>query len=227
MILTLPQVLSAAEVADCRGRLDAAAWVDGKVTAGAQSARAKVNLQLSETAPEARALGDLILERLGRNPAFISAALPARVFPPLFNRYEVGMGFGDHIDNAIRFGGEHRQRYRTDLSCTLFLSEPEDYDGGELVISGPIGAQAFKLAAGDMVLYPASTVHRVSPVTRGARWASFFWIQSMIRADAQRDLLWELDQSIIDARARLGDDDETAIRLTGTYHNLLRIWAEA
>ena len=226
MILTIPGVLDVADVAHCRSLLEDAAWVDGKVTAGAQSARAKTNLQIPEAAPLARALGDLILERLGRNAAFISAALPARVFPPLFNRYDEGMGFGAHIDNAIRFGGEHRQRYRTDLSCTLFLSQPEDYDGGELVIDGVCGAQSVKLAAGDLVLYPASTVHRVAPITRGSRWASFFWVQSMIRADAQRDLLWDLDRAIIDARAALGDEHETVIRLTGTYHNLLRMWAE-
>ncbi len=226
MILTLPGVLDASEVAHCRSLLDAVAWVDGKVTAGAQSARAKRNLQVPEDAPEAKALRDLVLDRLGRTPAFVSAALPAKVFPPLFNRYDEGMGFGDHIDNAIRFGGEHRQRYRTDLSCTLFLSDPDDYDGGELVIDGVCGKQTVKLPAGDMVLYPASTVHRVAPVTRGSRWASFFWVQSMIRADAQRDLLYELDRAIIDAQASLGDDHATVIRLTGTYHNLLRMWAE-
>ncbi|QUD89223.1 Fe2+-dependent dioxygenase [Phenylobacterium montanum] len=226
MILIVPEVLSAADVAACRDRLEAASFIDGKVTAGAQSAEAKQNLQLPQDAPEAKALGELILDRLGRNPAFISAALPARVYPPLFNRYEAGMGFGDHVDNTIRYG-EGGRRYRTDLSCTLFLSEPDEYDGGELVISGPIGAEAFKLAAGDMVLYPATTVHQVTPVTRGARWASFFWVQSMVRSGEQRDLLWELDQAVMDARARLGDGDETAIRLTGTYHNLLRMWAEA
>ncbi|HEY2658974.1 MAG TPA: Fe2+-dependent dioxygenase [Caulobacteraceae bacterium] len=226
MILALPGVLDLGEVAHCRSLLDAAAWVDGKVTAGPQSARAKSNLQVPEDAPEARDLRDLILQRLGRNATFLSAALPARVFPPLFNRYDEGMGFAAHIDNAIRFGGEHRQRYRTDLSCTLFLSDPHEYDGGELVIDGAFGQQSVKLAAGDMVLYPASTVHQVTPVSRGSRWASFFWVQSMIRADAQRDLLYDLDRAIIDARTALGDDHATVIRLTGTYHNLLRMWAE-
>lgn len=226
MIHHIPAVLSPEDLAHVRARLEASAWVDGAVTAGAQSALAKHNLQVPEDSAEARELGDLILDRLGRHPAFIAAALPARVFPPLFNRYETGMGFGAHVDNAIRFGGPHRARYRTDLSCTLFLSDPETYDGGELVIEGHLGAPQIKLAAGDMALYPASTVHRVNPVTRGARWASFFWVQSMIRDDGQRALLHGLDQSIQETRAELGDAHGAVVRLTGGYHNLLRMWAE-
>ncbi len=226
MIHHLPAVLSSEEAACCRGRLEAAAWADGRATAGAQSVGAKHNLQLDEQAPEARELGELILGRLGRNPDFISAALPARVFPPLFNRYEDGMAFGAHIDNAIRVGGQPRTRLRTDLSCTLFLSDPGDYDGGELLIEDRFGAPAIKLPAGDMALYPASSVHRVAPVTRGARLAAFFWIQSMVRDDGQRALLHSLDQSIIRVRADLGDEHPEAVRLAGTYHNLLRMWAE-
>lgn len=228
MLIAIPRLLSPEDVAHCRQVLEASEWVDGKVTAGAQSAKAKHNLQVPEAAPQAKALGELILNRLGRNPAFLSAALPARVYPPMFNRYEVGMTFGPHIDNAIRFGAGAGggTRYRTDLSCTLFLSDAADYDGGELVIEAPHGPQAVKLAAGDMLLYPASSVHRVQPVTRGARWASFFWVQSMVRDDGQRKLLYELDQAIIAAKADLGDEHRAAIGLTGTYHNLMRMWAE-
>jgi len=227
-MLRLPGVLDGLMVADCRRVLEAAAWVDGAVTAGAQSARAKANLQVPEDAPAIKPLQDLILGRLGRDPAFLSAALPLKVFPPLFNRYDQGMGFRAHIDNAVRFGGpDGRARYRTDLSCTLFLSDPGDYDGGELIVQDLFGEQSVKLNAGDMVLYPASSVHRVEPITRGSRWASFFWVQSMIRDDGQRALLHDLDRSIAEARAALGDDSETAVRLTGAYHNLLRMWSEA
>jgi len=225
MLTAIPRLLTAEDVAHCRQVLETSEWVDGRVTAGAQSARAKSNLQVPETAPQARALGELILSRLGRNPAFLSAALPAKVFPPLFNRYDEGMGFGAHIDNAIRFGEASGARYRTDLSCTLFLSDPADYDGGELVIETAFGGQAVKLAAGELVVYPASSVHRVEPVTRGSRWASFFWVQSMVRDDGQRTLLHALDRAIIAARADLGDDHRAVIDLTGTYHNLTRMWA--
>jgi len=225
MLNAIPGVLNAEDLAHVRQVLAAADWVDGRATAGGQSALAKNNLQVGLEAPEAKALGQLILDRLGRNPVFLSAVLPARVMPPMFNRYDAGMGFGDHIDNAIRVAGGGR--YRTDVSCTLFLSDPADYDGGELVIDGPFGAQAVKLAAGDMVIYPASSVHRVEPVRRGSRWASFFWAQSMVRDDARRALLFEMDQSIIAARASLGDAHRAVIGLTGTYHNLLRMWAEA
>ena len=226
MIHHLAAVLSPEDVAWCRRRLQAAAWVDGRITAGAQSARAKSNLQLDERSSEAAELGELILERLGSHPGFISAALPARVFPPLFNRYDEGMGFGAHIDNAIRTDSARGRRVRTDLSCTLFLSEPDDYDGGELQIEDQPGAPSLKLPAGDMALYPATSVHRVTPVTRGTRWASFFWVQSMIRDNGQRALLHGLDRSIATVRADLGDDHPAAVRLTGTYHNLVRMWAE-
>lgn len=221
--MIIPGLLDRQMVSHCRQVLEAAPWVDGAVTAGQQSTLAKINLQVPEDAPQVRALQDLILGQLGRNPSFISAALPLRVFPPLFNRYEAGMGFASHIDNAIRIGGERGARYRTDLSCTLFLSDPQDYDGGELVVEGQAPV---KLAAGDMILYPASSVHRVTPVTRGARWASFFWVQSMVRSGEQREMLYDLDRSIIAVRMALGDEHAASIGLTGHYHNLLRQWAE-
>ncbi len=226
MLLSLPSVLDADEVAACRQALSDAPWADGRITAGSQSALAKANLQLPEDAPAARQLGELILDRLGGNPEFLAAALPARVFPPLFNRYDAGMGFGGHIDNAIRIGGEPARRYRTDLSCTLFLSAPDEYDGGELVIEGPCPPMAMKLGAGDLLLYEASTVHRVLPVTRGSRLAAFFWVQSMVRDPGQRELLHDLDGSVRQARSELGDDHPAAVRLAGTYHNLIRMWGE-
>ena len=223
MLLTLPAVLSPEEVAASRAALLQADWRDGRITAGAQSALAKANLQLHADAPAARQVGELILERLGRHDGFLAAALPQRVFPPLFNRYDPGMGFGDHIDNAVRIGGEPARRYRTDLSCTLFLTDPADYDGGELAIDGQGGV---RLGAGDLLLYEASTVHRVTPVTRGSRLAAFFWVQSMVRDRGQRELLFDLDASIRTARGELGDDHPAAVRLAGTYHNLIRMWAE-
>jgi len=226
MLIAIPKLLSAEEIAHCRQVLDTSDWIDGKVTAGGQSARAKHNLQVPETAPKAKALGELILSRLARSPTFMSAALPARVYPPMFNRYEAGMTFGAHIDNAVRFGDGTGPRYRTDLACTLFLSDQADYDGGELVIEAAFGAQSVKLSAGDLVLYPASSVHRVQPVTRGSRWASFFWVQSMVRDDGRRTLLYKLDQSIIAARADLSDNHRSVLGLAGAYHNLLRMWAE-
>jgi len=225
MIVRIENLLSPDQVAEFRQRLAAADWVDGRVTAGAQSALAKRNLQVPQDASEARALGEVILAALGRNPDFVSAALPLRVFPPLFNRYEAGMAFGAHVDNAIRFAGA--QRFRTDLSATLFLSEPEDYEGGELIVTDTYGEHAVKLAAGDLVLYPASSVHRVSEVTRGARWAAFFWVQSMVRSDEQRTLLHGLDRTIRDLGGRLGAGDAPVVELAGAYHNLVRMWAEA
>jgi PKHD-type hydroxylase len=225
MLLTLSGVLTPAEVGHCRDRLTASEWVDGNATSGPMAALAKDNLQIPEDAPVARELGGLILDRLGRNPAFLSAALPQRVLPPLFNRYDRGMGFAAHVDNAIRYCGDGR-RLRADLSCTLFLTDPADYDGGELVIEDTFGTQGVKLAAGDMVLYPASSLHRVEPITRGSRWASFFWVQSMVRDDGRRRLLWEIDQAIIGARAALGDDHPSVVSLTSSYHNLIRMWAE-
>ncbi|HOZ27005.1 MAG TPA: Fe2+-dependent dioxygenase [Hyphomonadaceae bacterium] len=226
MLVKVEAVLTKAEVAQCRSVLENTPWVDGKITAGAQSALAKHNLQVPEDAPQARALGETVLRALGRSQGFNSAAVPFRVFPPLFNRYDVGMKFGAHVDNAIRFIAGPNIRVRTDLSATLFLSEPEDYDGGELVIEDTYGTQSVKFAAGDMVLYPATSLHRVEEITRGSRWASFFWIQSMVKDDGGRTLLYQLDQSIIKTRAELGDKHEAVLGLTAVYHNLLRKWAE-
>ncbi len=214
-----------------RGILAEADWVDGKVTAGSQSAGTKRNLQVPENSPVARSLGDKILSALGRNELFTSASLALRVFPPLFNRYDGGMAFGAHIDNAIRFVGSSigsgaAIRVRTDLSATLFLTDPAEYDGGELVIEDTFGSHAVKFPAGDLVLYSATSRHHVTPVTRGTRWSSFFWIQSMIRDEAARTMLFELDTAIQGLRRQIGDHDEV-VRLTGIYHNLVRRWAEA
>ena len=214
------------EVAKIRAVLEGTEWVDGRVTAGAQSALAKHNLQAPEGAPQARPLQEIILRALGTNAMFNSAAVPLRVFPPLFNRYDVGMKFDAHVDNAIRFIAGPNIRVRTDLSATLFLTGPDEYDGGELVIEDTYGEQSVKFAAGDMVLYPASSLHRVSPVTRGSRWASFFWIQSMVKEDGARTLLFHLDRSITKTRAQLGDENPAVLELTSVYHNLLRRWAE-
>jgi PKHD-type hydroxylase len=218
-------VLTAAELQRCRSVLESAAWVDGKATAGQQSARAKHNQQLPEGSPTVAALGDLVLEALRRHAGFVAAALPLKVFPPLFSRYRPGMAFGAHIDNAIRFSPSG-SRYRTDLACTLFLSDPADYDGGELVIEDSLGERQVKLPAGDMALYPATSVHRVEPVTRGARLAAFFWVQSMVRSGERRTLLHGMDGAIADVRATLSDDHPAVIALTGAYHNLIRMWAE-
>ncbi|HWS53078.1 MAG TPA: Fe2+-dependent dioxygenase [Pyrinomonadaceae bacterium] len=226
MLLRIPDVLTAGQVAECRRALERAEWVDGRVTAGHQSARAKDNLQLPESHPEARRLGDLILGALESNPLFISAALPLKVFPPLFNRYEVGQSFGNHVDNAVRHVAGTPHRVRTDLSATLFLSAPEEYDGGELLVEDTYGLHRVKLPAGHMILYPASSLHRVQPVTRGARLASFFWVQSMVRDDGERTLLFDLDTAI----QRLGaeaPDHPSVVQLTSVYHNLLRRWADA
>lgn len=224
MLAHIEAVLSPEQVALCRERLAASEWIDGRATAGEQSAQVKHNLQIPEDAPAARELGEMILGALGRNQAFVAAALPLRVFPPLFNRYEAGMGFGAHVDNSIRFAGP--VRFRTDVSCTLFLSDPDEYDGGELIIEDIYGEHAVKLAAGDMILYPATSLHRVAPITRGARWGAFFWAQSMVKSDEQRTLLLGLDQSVQSLAARLGHNDPQVVSLTGAYHNLLRMWAE-
>jgi PKHD-type hydroxylase len=224
MIVHVEGVLAPDQVVTCRERLAGAAWVDGRATAGEQSARAKRNLQVPEDSEVARELGELILGALGRNPAFVSAALPLRVFPPLFNRYEEGMAFDTHVDNAIRFAGP--VRFRTDLSCTLFLTDPDDYDGGELIVEDAYGEHAVKLPAGDMILYPASSLHRVAPITRGARWSSFFWAQSMVRSDEQRTLLYDLDNTIQRLSVKAGQGDPEVVALAGTYNNLLRMWAE-
>ncbi|MBS0469434.1 MAG: Fe2+-dependent dioxygenase [Proteobacteria bacterium] len=225
MMVRVPSVLSADEVARCREALARAEWVDGKVTAGEQSAGAKKNLQIAEGSPLARELGDLILGRLGRNELFTSAALPLKVYPPLFNRYDPGMNFGTHIDNSIRFAPSTPVRFRTDISATLFLTAPEDYDGGELVVEDTYGTHQAKLPAGDMVLYPATSRHFVRPVTRGSRVSSFFWIQSMVRDEGQRTLLFDIDISIQGLRRTVGESAEV-VRLTGVYHNLIRRWAE-
>jgi PKHD-type hydroxylase len=226
MLVRIEAVLDKAQVAHFRKVLEGSSWVDGRVTAGAQSALAKHNLQVPEDAPEARELGQTILTALGRNEAFVSAALPLRVFPPLFNRYEPGMGFRSHIDNAIRFA-PGLVRVRTDISSTLFLSEPDEYEGGELVIEDTYGEQRIKFAAGDMVLYPATSLHRVEPVTRGARWASFFWTQSSVRDEGQRRTLYDLDRAVQELRSALPDDNHAVVALTGVYHNRLRRWSEA
>lgn len=225
MLLQIPDVLSAEQVHYVQSRLAAADWVDGRVTAGYQSARAKNNTQLPEQSPEARELGELILTALSRNALFMSAALPQCVFPPLFNRYEGGQSFGTHVDNAIRTIPGTGQRIRTDLSATLFLADPDSYDGGELTIEDTYGVQRIKLAAGSMVLYPASSLHHVTPVTRGTRVASFFWLQSLVRSDAQRTILFDLDVAIQRLNGKTGAEAE-AVQLTGVYHNLLRMWSE-
>ncbi|MET0180088.1 MAG: Fe2+-dependent dioxygenase, partial [Novosphingobium sp.] len=226
MLVTIPAVLSPAEVAHFREVLGALAWVDGNVTSGAQAAQAKRNLQVPEDSPEARALGETILLTLGAHEEFNAAALPLRVYPPLFNRYDAGMGFAAHVDNAIRYNRAARQRFRTDISSTLFLSDPADYDGGELVIEDAHGSHAVKLAAGDLALYPADSLHRVEPITRGSRWAAFFWTQSMVRDAGDRALLYRMDKSIGLVRGELGDGHPAVLGLTSTFHNLLRKWAD-
>jgi len=225
MLLRIPAVLTAEQVTYFRKRMDAARWVDGNVTSGHQSAQAKYNEQLPEDSAEARELGEQVLQALSRSPLFFSAALPKQVFPPLFNRYGPGMTFGNHVDSAIRSHSQQPVRIRTDLSATLFLAAPEDYDGGELLVEDTYGTQQVKLPAGDMVLYPATSLHRVAPITRGARVASFFWIQSMVRDDAQRTLLFDLDMAII-RLTQEAPKSPALVSLTGTYHNLLRMWAE-
>jgi PKHD-type hydroxylase len=225
MLITIPDVLTAEQVSHARQRLAKAEWVDGKVTAGYQAQTVKKNAQVPETSPIARELGDIILTALARSPLFISAALPLRIFPPMFNSYAGGQTFGAHVDTAIRQFAATGQRIRTDLSATLFLTAPEDYDGGELDVQDTYGTHSVKLAAGSMVLYPATSLHAVRPVTRGARVSSFFWIQSMIRDDGHRLLLFELDSAI----QRLATDHPghaSSLPLTGVYHNLLRQWAE-
>src|SRR5215475_13509053 len=226
MMVHVPKVLTPDQVARCRDVMTKAAWVDGRVTAGHQSAKVKHNLQLPETAPEARELGDMVLDALGRSPLFMSAVLPKQVFPPLFNRYDAGMKFGSHIDNGIRAHPASPVRIRTDVSSTLFISGPEDYDGGELVVEDTYGTHSVKLPAGDLIVYPASSLHHVTPITRGARIACFFWTQSLVRDDTQRALLFDLDMAIRQL-TRDYPDHASLVSLTGCYHNLLRQWAEA
>ena len=225
MLLAIPDLLTAEQVLQARQLLDSAQWVDGRVTAGHQSSRAKDNLQLAEGHPVANQLGEMILEALGGNALFISAALPQRVFPPLFNRYQGGQSFGTHVDNSIRHITGTPHRIRTDLSATLFFANPDEYDGGELVVEDTYGTHTVKLPAGHMILYPATSLHNVRPITRGTRIASFFWIQSMVRDDAQRALLFDLDMAIQRLNRDL-PDHPSAVQFTGVYHNLLRQWAE-
>ncbi|MBN8232553.1 Fe2+-dependent dioxygenase [Corallococcus macrosporus] len=225
MMVHIPQVLTPEQVAHCRAVFQKAAWEDGRTTAGKQSAQVKKNLQLPEGSPAARELGDLVLAGLEKSPLFISAVLPQRVFPPLFNRYEPGMDFGSHVDNAIRPLLGTNQRIRTDVSATLFLSEPDSYDGGELVVEDTYGNHSAKLPAGDLIVYPSTSLHHVTPVTRGVRLASFFWVQSMIRDAGQRSLLFDMDTSIMQLTREV-PKSPALVMLTGVYHNLLRQWAE-
>jgi PKHD-type hydroxylase len=226
MLICVPDVLSKAEVAEFRGVMDNATWEDGRSTAGAQSAMVKNNEQLPPNGETSRKLGEHVVKALTANPLFIAAGIPRHIFPPLFNRYGVGQHFGVHVDNAVR--GDHRtgMRIRTDLSVTLFLSEPGEYDGGELVVEDYYGSHEVKLPAGHLVLYPATSLHTVTPITRGARVASFFWLQSMIRDTHARSMIFDLDNAIQGLVARLGRNDSQIVKLTGLYHNLIRYWAE-
>ena len=227
MLIHLPGLLDADVLARARVLLVAAPWTDGAATAGAQAAQAKRNEQLPPTCDTALALQALVLGALERHPAFFSAALPKRVFPPMFNRYGGQTNtYGAHVDNAVRYAPWTGERVRTDLSATLFLADPSDYDGGELVIDDTFGEQRVKLAAGDLVLYPGTSVHRVEPVTRGHRIACFFWIESMVRGDEQRRLLHDMDRFLMHLRSTVGETDPGVVGLTGTYHNLLRQWVD-
>lgn len=228
MLLHIKDVLNADELREARVILARAAWGDGRVTAGVQSAQAKNNEQLPQDGAETKALQRIVLGGLNRHAVFFSAALPKRVFPPLFNRYGgASNSFGDHVDNAVRFiPGTQGERVRTDVSCTLFLVDPDAYDGGELVIEDTFGSQRIKLPAGDMLLYPGTSVHRVEPVTRGFRIASFFWLESMVRSVEARRLLFDMDSHLMRLRTSVGETDPAVIGLTGTYHNLLRMWTE-
>jgi PKHD-type hydroxylase len=226
MLVCVPDILSKAEVAAFRGLMDAVAWEDGRSTAGAQSAEVKKNEQLPANGEMSRSLGERVIKALTASPLFISAAIPKHIFPPLFNRYGVGHRFGVHVDNAVRGDPPTGLRIRTDLSVTLFLSEPDEYDGGELIVEDHYGAQQIKLPAGHLVLYPASSLHTVTPITRGVRVASFFWLQSMIRNDQARSMIFDLDSTIQNLVGRLGRNDPEIVRLSGLYHNLIRRWAE-
>lgn len=225
MLVQVEDVFTKDEAAQFRAALENAEWIDGRVTAGYQSARAKHNSQLPEDHPLAIEIGDLITQRLQQHPIFMGAALPLKIFPPLFNYYGGGQSFGTHVDNAIRHVKGTPHRVRTDLSATLFFTNPEDYDGGELIIEDTYGTQSVKLPAGHLVLYPGTSLHHVRPVTRGARISSFFWIQSMVRQDAQRSLLFDMDLAIQRLSAE-APDHPSAVQLTGVYHNLIRMWAE-
>jgi len=225
MLLQVPSLLTPEQIVECRKTLASLNWIDGSVTAGHQSALAKDNTQLQENDPAAVQLRDLILVALERNSLFMSAALPLKVFPPLFNRYSEGQSFGNHVDNAIRQVTGTAHRVRTDLSSTLFLSEPDEYEGGELLVEDTFGLHSIKLPAGHLILYPASSLHRVQPITRGVRLAAFFWVQSMVRDDGERTLLFDLDMAI----QRCGHEvpgNPGVVQLTSVYHNLLRRWAD-
>lgn len=225
MLLHIPEVLTREQLARCRELLAEAQWADGRVTAGTQAAKVKNNLQLPEDGPEAKQLRALVLEALSKSAMFFTAALPKRIYPPLFNRYgDEANSFGNHVDNAIRTHPASAQHVRTDMSFTLFLAEPDEYDGGELVIEDGFAGRSIKLPAGDLILYPSYSVHRVEPVTRGARLACFSWLESMVREPQYRELLYELDMSILAQRERHGDND-ISVRLTSCYHNLMRMWA--
>ena len=226
MLTVIPDLLDGTNVGRVRALIESAQWVDGNVTSGHQSALAKRNMQLPEEAPEAQQAGEIILDALGRSPLFIAAALPLKIFPPLFNSYEGGQAFGVHVDNAVRVQASTGFRVRSDLSITVFLENPQSYDGGELTVETNFGVQQVKLPAGHAVLYPSSSLHRVEPVTRGRRTASFFWLQSMVRDDAARQMMFDLDSSIQGLATDLGHDNAQVIRLTGVYHNLLRRWAD-
>lgn len=225
MMLQIPDLLNADQVRQCRQALEQASWTDGRSTAGHQAVRTKQNLQLPLDSEVARRIGDLIMDALGRNPLFMSAALPLKVLPPRFNRYEGGGCYGNHIDGAVMSVPGTPHRIRTDISATLFFSNPDEYDGGELTIEDSYGNHSVKLPAGHMVIYPGTSLHRVTPVTRGTRYASFFWVQSLVREDSQRALLFDLDNAIQQLTPKV-DDDPALARLTGVYHNLLRRWTQ-
>lgn len=226
MLLCIPNILTPDEVSALRAQLDVADWQDGRHTAGPQSSQIKRNAQIPLNSPILPDLQARLIRALTGNPLWMSAVLPVHILPPMFNRYEGGQTFGTHVDNAIRvFPGEGRQ-IRTDVSCTLFLSDPEEYDGGELLVEGHYGAQSVKLPAGHCVIYPSTSLHQVTPVTRGARVSSFFWVQSMLRDDTRREMLFDLDQTIQSLSAQLGMNNSEVLRLTGIYHNLIRQWAE-
>jgi PKHD-type hydroxylase len=226
MLVQIPEVLTPAQVAAVRRIVEGADWTDGNVTSGPQAALAKRNRQLPEDSAAAKQAGDIVVEALGRSSLFMAAALPAKVWPPLFNRYSGGEQFGMHVDNAVRLKRGGLERLRSDLSATLFLSDPDTYEGGELTVEDTYGAHSVKLSAGDVILYPASSLHHVTAVTSGERLASFFWVQSMVRDDARRRVLFDLDVAVQRLAAELGQGHASVVALTGTYHNLLRMWAE-
>lgn len=226
MLVVIPDVLTPEELAHIRKVLEGTPWIDGRATAGEQAATVKRNLQVPVDSPAAQELSQIVLRALGRNPTFSSAALPLHVLPPMFNRYDAGMTFGAHVDGSIRVVPGTGMRIRTDVSSTLFLTPPEDYDGGELVVHDTYGTHSVKLPAGHLVVYPATSMHSVTPVTRGSRWGSFFWTQSMVKDDWQRNMLYDLDMSIMKIRQRIADDDSAVVGLTAHYHNLIRHWSE-